>query len=154
MKSNDMKLGLIIFLLISALMIAGNSLAAEYLSVMNDGVNVRSGPSTKDDIIFEVFQDFPFMVIGREGEWVQVVDYEDAKGWVYASLLTKDKNVIVKVDIANMRSAPDKDSQIIATAKKGVVFKPVDKNGNWLKVSYKNEVTGWIYNTLVFPSNP
>lgn len=153
-KNKNVKIGFILLLLIPALLFAGPCLAAEYLSVKNDGVNVRSGPSTKDEVIFEIFKDFPLEVVSRKGEWVQTVDYEGDKGWIYASLLTNEKNVIIKVDIANIRSSPDKDSPTIATAKKGVVFKPVAKDGNWLKITYKNEITGWIYNNLVFPSNP
>jgi uncharacterized protein YgiM (DUF1202 family) len=52
-----------------------------------------------------------------------------------------------------MRSGPTKDDKIIATVKKGVVFTPVEQKGNWIKVRYKKDLTGWMYYTLLFPSH-
>ncbi len=136
-----------------ALLLSTTCLAADYVSVKKDGVNIRSGPSTKNAILWEVFEGFPLKVLDTKGEWTQVVDFEGDKGWIYASLLNKESTVIVKVDTANMRSGPAKENSIIATVKKGVVFKPVDKKGNWIKVSYKGDISGWMYNTLLWPSN-
>ena len=145
--SNIGKISTFIFLLL----FAQNSFAAEYASIKNDGVNIRSGPSTKNEVLWEVFKDYPVEIIKREGDWVQIRDFENDKGWVYESLLSNEKTMIVKVETANMRSGPGKENKIIATVKKGVVFTPVEQKGNWIKVKYKNDVTGWMYNTLVFP---
>jgi SH3-like domain-containing protein len=125
--------------------------AGEFASVIKDGVNIRSGPSTKNEVLWEVFKDFPVEIIQHQGDWVQVRDFEDDKGWVYSSLLANTKTMIVKVETANMRSGPSTEDKIIATVKKGVVFTPLEQQGNWIKVRYKNDITGWMYNTLLFP---
>jgi len=140
-------------LLIIVLLIAEIAVAGDFASVMKDGVNIRSGPSTKNDVLWEVFKDYPVEILQRKGDWVEVRDFENDKGWIYASLLSKEKTMIVKVENANMRSGPTKDDKIIATVKKGVVFTPVEQKGNWIKVQYKKDITGWMYNTLLFPSN-
>ena len=137
----------------ASLFLSITCLAADYVSVKKDGVNIRSGPSTKNAILWEVFEGFPLKVLTTTGEWTQVEDFEGDKGWIYASLLNKEKTVIVKVDTANMRSGPAKKNPIVATVKKGVVFKQVDKKGNWVKVSYKGDISGWMYNTLIWPSD-
>lgn len=127
--------------------------AAEFASVKKDGVNIRSGPSTKNAVLWEVFKGFPLKILKTEGQWVQTVDFEGDKGWVFSSLLSSEKTMIVKVDSANMRGGPSKDYDIIASVKKGVVFKPLAIQGNWVKVSYKEDLTGWIYNQLLWPAD-
>ena len=140
-------------LLIIVFFIAEIAVAGDFGSVQKDGVNIRSGPSTEDDVLWEVFKDYPVEILQRKGDWVQVRDFENDKGWIYASLLSKKTTIIVKVETANMRSGPTKDDKIIATVKKGVVFTPVEQKGNWIKVRYKKDLTGWMYNTLLFPSH-
>lgn len=141
--------------LITAILLISPCLAAEnkkFVSVMKDGVNIRSGPNTKSAILWEVFKGFPLQVLEEKNDWAHIVDFEDDKGWIYSSLYNDQKTMIIKVDNANMRSGPGKNYDIIATVKKGVVFTPIASEGSWIKVSYKNDITGWIYNTLLWPS--
>ena len=126
--------------------------ADEYVSVKKDGVNIRSGPSTKSKIIWEVFESFPLQVLERKDKWARVIDFEGDKGWIYETLIRDKKTAIVKVETANMRSGPSKNDPIIAVVKKGVVFESVETQGNWMKLSYKNDITGWIHNSLLWPS--
>lgn len=130
-----------------------SSFAGDFASVIKDGVNIRSGPSTKNEVLWEVFKGFPVEIMQRQGEWAHVKDFEGDSGWIYSSLLSNAKTVIVKVDTANMRSGPGTNNKIIATVKKGVVFTPLEQQGSWIKVQYKNDITGWIYNILIFPSS-
>lgn len=128
--------------------------AAEYVSVKNDAVNMRSGPSTKNNVIWQVFEGFPLQVIKRDGKWAKVVDFEGDEGWIYETLISSKKSVIVNVETANMRSGPNTDETVVATVKKGVVFTPLEMKGDWMKISYKNEITGWMHNSLLWPANP
>ena len=128
--------------------------AAEYVSVKKDAVNIRTGPSTKDKVIWQVFEGYPLQVKKRQGKWANTVDYEGDEGWIYETLITNKKTVIVSVETANMRSGPSTEDAVVATVKKGVVFVPLEMNGDWMKVRYKNELTGWMYNSLVWPSKP
>lgn len=136
------------------LIVVTDSSAAEYVSVIKDGINIRSGPTTTSPVLWEVFEGFPYEVVERKDDWAKVKDFEGDSGWIYAPLLSDKKTVIVKVDSANMRSGPGKDSTVIATVKKGVVFDLVGREGGWLQLNYKDNLTGWIYNTLLWPSNP
>ncbi len=150
--SNFQRLSLGFITVFSILLFSVTCFADEYVSVKKDGVNIRSGPSTKNKVIWEVFESFPLQVLERNNKWAHVIDFEGDKGWIYESLIRDKKTVIVKVETANMRSGPSKDNPIIATVKKGVVFEPVETQGNWMKLSYKNDITGWIHNSLVWPS--
>jgi len=128
--------------------------AAEYVSVKKDGVNIRSGPSTSDKVVWQVFESFPLKVVERKGQWAHVEDFEGDNGWIYETLLSSQKTVIVKVDTANMRAGSSTDDPVIATVKKGVVFDVVQMKGDWVKVNYKDELTGWMHNSLIWPDNP
>ena len=139
-------------LFILSLSAPGN--AAEFVSVKKDAVNIRSGPSTKNKVVWQVFENFPLEVIKREGKWANVVDFEGDKGWIYETLISSRKSVIVNVETANMRSGPSTDDNVIATVKKGVVFEPLEMKGDWMKVRYKNEIPGWMHNSLLWPANP
>jgi len=86
--------------------------ADEYASVKKDGVNIRSGPSTKNKVIWEVFESFPLQVLERNNKWAHVIDFEGDKGWIYETLIRDKKTVIVKVETANMRSGPSKDNKV------------------------------------------
>lgn len=130
------------------------AMAAEYVSVNKDGVNIRSGPSTKNKVLWEVFKGFPLKVVKRQDKWVYVEDFEGDTGWIYDSLLNSKTTVIVKVETANMRNSPSKNDKVVATVKKGVVFTPIEAQGNWLKVNYKDDLAGWMYKTLLWPEDP
>lgn len=145
-------LGTVVTLFILSL--AAACFAAEYVSVKKDGVNIRSGPNTKSKVIWQVFESFPLEVIKREGKWANVVDFEGDKGWIYETLISSKKTVIVNVETANMRAGSSTDDPIIATVKKGVVFEPLEMKGDWMKLRYKNEITGWMHNSLLWPANP
>ena len=142
----------VVALFVLSLSAAGQ--AAEYVSVKKDGVNIRSGPSTDDKVIWQVFESYPLEVIKRDGKWLNVVDFEGDKGWIYETLVSSKKTVIVNVDTGNMRAGASTEDPIIATVKKGVVFEPLEKQGDWLKVRYKNEITGWMHDSLLWPANP
>jgi len=133
---------------------AATAQAEEYVSVKKDGVNMRSGPSTNDKVIWQVFESFPLQVLERKGKWAHVIDFEGDKGWIYETLISSKKTVIVTVDTANMRDGSSTNDPVIATVKKGVVFEALAMDGDWMKVRYKDELTGWMHNSLLWPSNP
>ncbi len=128
--------------------------AAEYMSVKKDGVNIRSGPDTKKEVRWEVFKNFPLKVLKHQGKWMQVQDFEGDNGWIFATLLTKQKSVIVKVKSANLRIGPGKNYESVASVKYGVVFKPLKKEGDWVKVKHEDGTTGWVFKTLIWPNDP
>jgi SH3-like domain-containing protein len=49
--------------------------------------NVRSGPSTKNTIVFTAEKGIPFKVIKRKGNWIKVKHSDGDTGWIYKSLV-------------------------------------------------------------------
>lgn len=141
-------LATLILLLISSVVARG----AEYASVKKDGVNIRAGASDKEEILWEVFKDFPLQVLQHQGTWTQIKDFEGDTGWISSALLDKKQTVIVKVQIANLRSGPGQNYDPVATVKSGVVFDLVQREGDWLQLRHTDGTEGWIFSTLVWPN--
>jgi len=141
-------------LLTSLAFLAPAAQAGQFVSVKKDGVNVRSGPNTSDEVLWEVFRGFPLEVLDKKGDWTHVVDFEGDKGWIYTPLLSDEHTVIVKVNTANMRIGPGQNYEIVATVKYGVVFKPIGSDGDWIKVKHADGTTGWIFKDLLWPLSP
>jgi len=137
--------------LAGVLLLGASAWAGEYLSVAKDGINIRSGPNTSADVLFELPMGYPLQVMGREGQWVKVADYEGDKGYVFDSLLTNTPTVIVKVAECNVRSGPGTQEAVVGNVTKEVIFQKVDQKGDWVKISHP-QLTGWIHKSLIWPN--
>jgi SH3-like domain-containing protein len=133
-------------------MMTGVLEAAEFVSVVKDGVNLRSGPTTSHEILFQLPKGYPLKVLAREKKWLKVSDYEDDKGWIYASLVSGTPYVIVKADEGNVRSGPGTDNDKIGKVVRDVILKKIGTEGDWFQVRHP-ELTGWIYRNLVWPKD-
>ncbi len=125
--------------------------AAEYVSVIKDGVNIRSGPGTDSEVHWEVFKDFPLKVVQRKDQWAKIEDFEGDGGWIHASLVTDKKTVIVKVKKANIRVGPGENYEIVASALYGVVFSQGKIQGDWVEISHTDGTKGWVHKSLIWP---
>lgn len=142
-------LGIIV---ISVLMIGltAAAYASERLSIKSDRTKIRSGPGAKFEILFQVDRFYPIRVLKKDGSWIQFSDFEKDIGWVNAVHTEKTETVIVNKRTSNVRSGPSSKFDIIFKAKKGVAFKVLNRQGNWIMVQHSDGDVGWIYKTLVW----
>ena len=132
--------------------LASWSLAAEYVSVKKDGVNIRSGPGTNSAVVMEVFRGFPLKVVEKKGNWLYVSDYENDKGWISKDMTEDTKTVIVVTKTsANMRQEPNNKGAKIADVEHGVVLQLLKEQGEWRQVKHSGGTTGWLHKTLIWP---
>uniref|UniRef100_UPI0040579843 SH3 domain-containing protein n=1 Tax=Candidatus Electronema sp. TaxID=2698783 RepID=UPI0040579843 len=138
-------------LLLGALLLAASAAsAAEFVSVVKDGVNLRSGPDTSANVLFQLPAGYPLQVIERKGDWINVSDYENDKGWISTTLVSSIPHVIVKTERGNVRSGPGTDQPQTGKVVRDVILKKLDQQGDWVKVSHP-QLTGWIHKQLVWP---
>ena len=52
-----------------------------------DLCNIRSGPSTKEKILFSVEKGIPFKILERKGPWLHVEHADGDRGWIHDSLV-------------------------------------------------------------------
>jgi hypothetical protein len=59
-------------------------------SILNLGVNVRSGPGTSFNVVAGLVQNDMAVVVGRNSDstWLEIVTQKGVKGWVFASVVS------------------------------------------------------------------
>ncbi|MBU4296626.1 MAG: SH3 domain-containing protein [Desulfobulbaceae bacterium] len=124
--------------------------AAKMVSIAKDEVHLRSGPSLKNEIKWVLGRGFPLQVVKSRGQWLQVRDFENDVGWVYASLTRPTPHMIVKTKLVNIRSGPGKKYKITGQARYGVVFRTLERSKYWVKIKHESGTTGWVARRLLW----
>ena len=137
---------LVLFLLLTAASVA----QAQRMSVKTNIANVRSGPGTSDPVIWQVEMYHPLNVVQKQGSWYLFEDFEGDRGWIHESLLAVTEAVIVRKDKCNVRTGPGTGNDIRFTVDKGVPFKVIEKQGQWLHVVHADGDKGWIHRSLTW----
>jgi len=143
---------LFFIIIVCFLHIPALTIAAQFVSVKKDGVNVHTGPGTNYSICMELPKGYPLKMIKKRGDWLEVSDFEDDKGWISASLVLPGTTVIVKVKQAvKMRSKPSTSASVIATVNPGVLLTKISRKEKWVKVRSSKGFIGWMYSGLLWP---
>jgi SH3-like domain-containing protein len=137
-------------LVTNMIFLPGMASSAERLAVKSSKANIRSGPGTNYDILWEVEKYHPFIIIAKKGKWCRFRDFEGDEGWIARSLLGKIKTVITTKSKCRVRSGPGKKNDILFTTEKGIPFKVLEKKGSWIHVQHTDGDKGWVYRTLVW----
>lgn len=124
--------------------------AAERMAIVSDIANIRSGPGTEHDILWQVYQNYPIEVIEKQGAWYRFRDFEGDIGWIHSSLVEKVATVITKAPKCNVRSGPGTHHDIAFTVVDGISFRLLERKGDWLHVRHADGDSGWIYRSLVW----
>ncbi|RLC23540.1 MAG: hypothetical protein DRH21_06905 [Deltaproteobacteria bacterium] len=132
------------------LIIFSSAALAERLSVAPSIANIRSGPGTKYDVLWQVAKYHPILVLKKTGNWYHFRDFEDDKGWIHKSLVRKIPSVITNKENCNVRSGPGTKYKILFATEKGVPFKILKRKGNWIHVQHADGDKGWIHKSLVW----
>lgn len=112
-----------------------------FVSLKSDKVNVRKGPSTDQAIVW-VFSraGLPVEVIAESENWRRVRDSEGADGWVFHSLLSARRTVLVMPWSKSEESVPlysskSASSHPVAALQSGVLGNVMSCDGEWCKLS-------------------
>lgn len=128
---------------------APHAMAQQMVSVSGNEVNLRSGPGTQHPADWVLDRGYPLKVVGRRGDWLEVRDFENDKGWIQRRLTSSTPYHIVKVKIANMRSQPTTSGRIIAKLVYGVTLKTLERRSDWVKVQHEG-LRGWVARRLLW----
>lgn len=139
-------------LLIVLFILPAVAFAEQIVSVKKDNVNVRTGPGTNFPVYMELFKGYPLKVLQKKGDWLQISDFENDKGWIYSKLVTSGSTVMANgKKTINMRTKASTDAAIVATVDRGVVLTKLSTQGKWTKVKHSQGTIGWIYSSLLWP---
>lgn len=125
---------------------------ADYASVNNNGVLVRSGPSTEYRIIRSVNTGFPVQKIGSQDNWTQIKDFVGQEGWIYTPLLGINNSAIVTATKANLRSGPGISYTVVNQIDFGTVLQVDNMQGDWYMITTPGGIQGWLNQELIWPA--
>lgn len=127
--------------------------SASALCIKAPEANLRSGPGTKYEKLWEVFQYMPFKRLEKRGVWYKIKDFTGDVYWVFGQLVTeKYKCAVVKGEKANIRVGPGThfEQNAMSPALQYYSFKVQELRGDWVKVKDEYGDEGWIYKPLLW----
>ena len=115
-----------------------------FLTLRNDVVNLRQGPSFKYPIkIFYKKKYLPVIIQDSSGNFKKVKDHENNSGWIHVSQLSKKKAAINIDNNLLIFKKPTIYSKPIAVIEKGRLCLIKKCKNNWCKVQVE-KFKGWV----------
>ncbi len=115
-----------------------------FLTLRNDKVNLRQGPSFDYPVkIFYKKKFLPVLVIEKSDNFRKIKDHENNSGWIHISQLSKKKAAITIDDDLILFSNSTVYSNPLAVIKKGRLVKINKCKDEWCKIS-SGEFKGWL----------
>jgi len=137
---------IIINFLIFFFFIFGSAYSKEefFLTLRNDKVNLRQGPSFDYSVkIFYKKKFLPVLIQDKSDNFRKIRDHENNTGWIHVSQLSKKKAAIVIEDELILFNSPTIYSNPIAILKKGRLLKIKKCKNDWCKVM-TGDFKGWV----------
>lgn len=126
--------------------------SGEAVSVIEDSVNLRSGPGTGFPVLGQTARGQTMTVLGSKNGWYQV---KTAHGpaWIAGFLVERDYSselVMAKLaETVNLRSGPGTDYVILGRIGAGASVRVVGESGQWYKVRLPGGDLAWVAGWLV-----
>ena len=115
-----------------------------FLTLRNDKVNLRQGPSFDYPVkIFYKKKFLPVLSQDQSDNFRKVRDHENNSGWVHISQLSKKKAAITVDDNLILFSSSTIYSNPVALLKKGRLVRINKCKDQWCKI-YTGEFKGWL----------
>ena len=131
---------LIIFFFINQSLIADDY----FLTLRNDKVNLRQGPSFEYPIkLFYKKKFLPVLVKENYENFRKIIDHENNSGWIHVSQLSKKKAAITTKDSLLIFNKPSIYSKPSAILKRGRLCKIKKCKNEWCKVEVE-KFKGWV----------
>jgi SH3-like domain-containing protein len=133
--------GVVLALALAALPAAG----AEYRALGDRPAILYDAPSTRADRLFVASRLYPFEVLVKLEQWTKVRDANGEVAWVENTALGSRATVLVTVPLADVRAAPNTQSDLVFEAYKQVILEVVEPPaGEWVKVRHRDGQVGFI----------
>ena len=128
-----------------------NLIAEEYfLTLRNDKVNLRQGPSFEYPVkLFYKKKFLPVVVQDKFDNFRKIRDHENNTGWVHISQLSKKKAALTLDDEQLIFSKPTIYSKPLAILKKGRLCRIHKCKDEWCKISVE-KYKGWIKKDILW----
>ncbi|MCX8507735.1 MAG: SH3 domain-containing protein [Rhodobacteraceae bacterium] len=125
-----------------------------YVSLKSSEGNVRRGPSLEHriDWVFRHY-DMPLRVTAEFEHWRRVEDNEGQGGWIYYTLLSGVRTVLVTQPKTELHMLPSPKSALVAVAEEGVIGKLGTCETGWCEISAGGQ-DGWVQKSQIWGVDP
>jgi SH3-like domain-containing protein len=151
-NKKNVKKKIFIFVIFNCIFIT-NLLAVEdinYLSLKNNEVNLRQGPSKEYPIKLIYKKKYlPLQVLDKSETWRKVMDFENNSGWIHISQLTNKKSAINISNNSILRKKPTIYSKPIAKLEPGRLVLIKKCKIKWCKI-ISGDFNGWIFKSSLW----
>ena len=153
MKKNNQKYLISLVLFFSILFFLSKLLANEkinFLSLKNNEVNLRQGPSFKYPIKLTYNKKYlPVIILDKSETWRKIKDFENNSGWIHASQLSKKKSAICKKNNSVLYKKPTIFSKPLAKLEIGRLVLIKKCKAKWCKIT-SDGYKGWIFKNALW----
>ncbi len=128
------------------LLIGSISFADEgyYLTLRNDKVNLRQGPSLNYPVKLVYEKKFlPILIKDKSGNFRKVLDHENNSGWIHISQLSKKKAALSILDELIVFQKPSVYSKPLVKLEIGRLCLVKKCKNDWCKIKTGN-YSGWV----------
>ena len=153
MGKNNKHYLIILVLFFSILFFFPKSFANEnvnFLSLKNNEVNLRQGPSFEYPIKFIYKKKFlPIEVLDKSETWIKIKDFENNSGWIHISQISKKKSAINKKNNSVIYKKPTIFSKPVAKLEIGRLMLIKKCKTKWCKIT-SGGYEGWIFKSSLW----
>ena len=122
----------------------------KFLSLKNNEVNLRQGPSFEYPIKFIYIKKYlPVEVLDKSETWIKIKDFENNSGWIHVSQLSKKKTAICKKNNSILYRKPTIFSKPIAKLEVGRLVLIKKCKEKWCKIN-SGRYEGWIFKKVLW----
>jgi SH3-like domain-containing protein len=121
-----------------------------FLSLKNNEVNVRMGPSKEYPIKYTYNKKYlPVEILDKSETWRKIKDFENNSGWIHISQLSKKKSALNINKNSLLYKKATIYSKPIAKIELGRLVLILKCEKNWCKVSSDN-YKGWVFKNYLW----
>ena len=121
-----------------------------FLSLKNDEVNLRQGPSREYPIkLIYTKKYLPIQILDKSETWRKIKDYNNNSGWIHISQLSNKKSAINILNHSIIHKKPTVFSKPVVKLEIGRLVLIKKCNINWCKIT-TGKFKGWIAKTSLW----
>ena len=126
---------------------------AEYRSVNESATVLFDAPSSKSKRLFVLGAGYPVEVMVAVEGWTKVRDVAGTIGWVDARSLNAKRTLIVRPEVAEVRSSPEPGAPVAYKVARGVLLEWVETlPGGWTRVRHADAGAGFLLSAELWGS--
>ena len=148
---HTLTLGLAAF---ASLVFSISAYALEFRSVTPAKAVLYDAPSLEATKLYILNAGYPVEIIVDLGDWLKVRDQQGGLSWIQNKHLTT-KRTVLTTEKADIKSAENADSALLATVEKDVsleLISPIINNG-WVKVKHRDGIMGFVHASALWGTN-